>query len=314
MTAYVAGHTGMVGSALARLLGDSAVGAPRRYDLRDPDSAWQAICSVHEGEHPPRAPSAVYLAAARVGGIGANMELPIDFLSDNLQIGLNVVHAAYDAGVERLLNFGSSCIYPRKCTQPMREDDLMSGRLEPTNEGYALAKIAVLKLVDYYRQVHGLRYYSLMPTNLYGPGDRYDMERSHVIPAMIMKFEHAREGGHVAVELWGSGKPLREFLFVDDLARAAVHVCSGYEGEHGWLNVGSGEELSIESLALLIAGATGFRGTIKWNRERPDGTPRKLLDSSKILDLGWRPQVMLLDGLEIAVDDYRRRRKEGLVP
>lgn len=303
----------MVGSALMRLLGNGAVGAPRRYDLRDPDSAWQAICSVSGPDHPPKAPSSVYLAAATVGGIGANMAAPIDFLSDNLLIGLNVVQAAYDAGVENLLNFGSACIYPRHAEQPMAESALLSGPLEPTNEAYALAKISVLKLVDAYRRVHGLRYFSLMPANLYGPGDRYDFERSHVIPAMIMKFENARESGCAGVELWGSGKPEREFLFVDDLATAAQQVMLGYDGDDGWINVGSGEEVTIENLAMLIARATGFMGTIKWDRERPDGTPRKLLDSSKIMKLGWRPQIALLDGLEIAVEDYRRRKKDGLL-
>ncbi len=298
MKSYVAGHTGMVGSALCRLLGDAAVFPSIRHDLRVPDASDDALYDTD--------PQCVYLAAAKVGGIGANAADPISFLTDNLQIGLNVIRNTFIYPIRNLLNFGSSCIYPRDAPQPLREEYLLTGPLEPTNEAYALAKIAVLKLTDFYRREHSLRYYSLMPTNLYGPGDRYDGFGSHVIPAMILKFEAARRKGEGSVKLWGSGKPLREFLFVDDLAKAAVMMMKDYNGSEGWLNIGSGEEISIGDLSLLIAKIVGYEGKIVWNREMPDGTPRKLLDSTKIRDFGWKPKVFLEEGLEIAVEDYRK--------
>ncbi|MCH9755542.1 MAG: GDP-L-fucose synthase [Gammaproteobacteria bacterium] len=303
MRSWVAGHTGMVGSALVRRLGQEACFTDQRYDLRQEHQAEMALDAVDANR--------VYLAAARVGGIGANWDNPIGFLTDNMRIGMSVVTAAYDAGVRRLINFGSSCIYPRDAQQPMREEALLTGRLERTNEGYALAKIATLKLVDYYRQRFERNYFSLMPTNLYGPGDTYDAERSHVIPAMILKLERARRSGAGTVSLWGSGRPLREFLFVDDLADAAVLVMETYRGGiGGWLNVGSGEEISIEHLAGAVAKATGYTGRVVWDSSRPDGSPRKLLDSAKIKKLGWSPKVTLEEGLERAVEDFRRREIE----
>ena len=296
---YSAGHTGMVGSALMRVMGDRAVVPRRRYDLRSQEQVTDAFLQTE--------PTCVYLAAAKVGGIGANADDPISFLQDNVRIGINVVEEAAITGVRTLINFGSSCIYPRDAPQPLTEDSLLAGPLEPSNEAYALAKIAVLKLVDYYRVKRALDYVSLMPTNLYGPGDTYHVRRSHVIPAMIMKFERARRESRPTVELWGTGKPLREFLFVDDLAAAAVRVVKTYDFSEGWLNVGSGEEISIEDLADVIADLTGYTGAIRWNTnaDHPDGTPRKLLDSSKIRELGWKPKVRLEEGLQIAIEDYR---------
>lgn len=299
---YVAGHTGMVGSALVRALGNKVVFPEDRFDFRVARETSLAFEVTR--------PTEAYLAAATVGGIGANRDDPTAFLQDNLQIGVNFFQAAFTYNVRHIVNLGSSCIYPRDAPQPLKEECLLTGPLESTNEAYALAKITTLKLADAYRRQHGLRYFSAMPTNLYGPGDRYDEQRSHVIPAMILKFERAQSHGERIVELWGTGKPLREFLFVDDLAEALVLIMDRYNGDGGgWLNIGSGEEIAIKDLADLIAKKTGFQGTIKWNTEMPDGTPRKFLDSSKIRKLGWKPKTSLENGLEIAVDDFRCKHR-----
>ena len=303
MTVYVAGHRGMVGSALVRRLQRDgvAVGHPsdgRGPDLRDREQTERIFNTLR--------PDEVYLAAARVGGIGANSSLPVDHLLDNLRISCNVIEAAHrHPHVRKLVNLGSSCIYPREAPQPMPEECLLTGPLEPTNEPYALAKIAALKLVQAYRQQHGDHFVSVMPTNLYGPSDRYDVENSHVLPTLIMKFEHARLHGGT-VTLWGSGRPLREFLYVDDLADALVLVMREYDDDL-WLNIGSDDELSIADLADVVARQVGYDGPIRWDSSRPDGTPRKKLDCSRIHALGWRPQVSLEEGIGRTIEDYRSR-------
>lgn len=256
------------------------------------------------------APEQVYLCAARVGGIGANSRRPVDFLLDNMRISSNIIEAAHAHGVKKLVNLGSSCIYPREAPQPMPESCLMTGALEPTNEGYAIAKIAALKLVQAYRRERGAKFVSVMPTNLYGPGDHYDLEGSHVLPTLIMKFEEARVQGHAEVVLWGTGKPLREFLFVEDLADALLLVMDQYDDDE-WINIGSDDEVSIADLALLVAERVKYRGKIVWDPTRPDGTMRKKLDCSKIRALGWKPQVSLTEGIDRTIDDYRMTSSLG---
>ncbi|MBK5910391.1 GDP-fucose synthetase [Rhodothalassium salexigens] len=289
---FVAGHRGMVGSALCRRLAREPVTvltAPRdAVDLRDQAAvaAWFAEAR----------PDAVFLAAAKVGGILANDHSPADFLYDNLMIEANLIHAAHQTGVAKLLFLGSSCIYPKHATQPMDEAQLLTGPLEPTNEWYAIAKIAGIKLCQAYARQHGRRFISAMPTNLYGPGDTYDLETSHVIPALIRKMHEARVTGAPAVTLWGSGRPRREFLYVDDLADALVFLMRHYEApEH--VNVGWGEDVTIAEVAERIAAAVGFAGRFDYDTSKPDGTPRKLLDTSRLNALGWRPGVTLDDGL-----------------
>ncbi len=304
MKVYVAGHTGLVGMTTVKALrgaGHETWTPDKRYDLRDHGYAhWVFDQATEAGV------DTVVLAAARVGGIGANSRYPVEFLCDNIAISTNAIGQAHEHGIERLLNLGSSCIYPRDAPQPMREEVLLTGRLESTNEMYAIAKIAALKLVQAYRRQYGRRYISLMPTNLYGDGDKYDKENSHVIPSLIMKFEEARLKGNPSVELWGTGGPLREFLHVDDLARAVVLALECYDDDL-WLNVGSDDELSIAELASMVAHATEYLGEIRWNDARPDGTPRKKLDWSRMRALGWSPTVSLEDGLRRTVEDYRAR-------
>ena len=297
MRIYVAGHNGMVGSSITRLLDrkgeHSWIGASRQeLDLADRGKVFDFI-----QEH---SPDAVIIAAAKVGGIVANNTYPVDFLSENLQIQTNLLDASHAAGVERLVFLGSSCIYPKYANQPITEDSLLTGELEPTNEPYALAKIAGLKLVQAYRKQFGKEWISLMPTNLYGPGDNYDPENSHVIPGMIVKFCNAKQSKLPSVTLWGTGAPLREFLHVDDLASATLFALENYQGETA-LNVGSGEEVSIRELAQAVKDAVGYEGEIVWDSQRPDGTPRKLLDSSKLEELGWKPSLRLRAGLERTV-------------
>jgi GDP-L-fucose synthase len=289
---FVAGHRGMVGSALVRRLEREActiVTIDRAgLDLRDQAAvrAWFAA----------NRPDAVFLAAARVGGILANDRHPADFLHDNLMVAANVIEAAHRSGVEKLLFLGSSCIYPRMAAQPIREDALLTGPLEPTNQWYAIAKIAGIKLAQAYRLQHGCDFISAMPANLYGPGDNFDLQSSHVLPALIRKAYEARRTGAAALEIWGSGTPRREFLHVDDLADACVFLMAEYSGE-GPVNVGSGDDVAIQDLAAMVAEAMGFAGSIVRDETKPDGTPRKLMDSALLRGMGWQPRTPLRDGI-----------------
>lgn len=306
---YVAGHRGMVGSAVCRALAREGFGnvATRKHlelDLLDP----KAVREFYETEKPDVA----IIAAARVGGIGANSAANALFLYENEMIALNTVWAAAEAGVKRLLFLGSTCIYPRMSPQPIPESALLTSELEKTNEGYALAKISGLKLCEFLRRDRGLCYHSLMPTNLYGPGDNYNIVHGHVLPTMIRKFEMARVNGDATVPLWGSGSPLREFLHVDDLASACLFALS-LENPPDLMNVGSGEEVSIRHLAETIKAATGCPADISWDVSKPDGTPRKLCDTSLIRSLGWKPEISLEEGIIRTVADYRREIKEGTI-
>ncbi len=287
---WVAGHNGLVGRALVRALPPAHVlCVPRdQLDLRD-----QAATTSWIHHHKP---DAIILAAATVGGIGDNAARPADFLYDNMMIAANVIHAAHGAGVDRLLFLGSSCIYPRDAVQPITEDALLTGALEPTNEAYALAKIAGIKLCQSYRAQYGRRYSAVMPCNLYGPHDRFDEWRSHVIPALMLKMHRAKMTGADHLELWGTGNPLREFLHVDDLAQAVLRALADYDDEMP-LNIGSGTEISICDLAVMMAQVTGYQGKIVFNPAFPDGTPRKILDSTRIRALGWQPHIDLMRGL-----------------
>jgi GDP-L-fucose synthase len=289
---WVAGHRGMVGSAVARKL---------RADGREVLTVDRATVDLRRQEAVERwlaahRPDAIVVAAAKVGGILANDTYPADFLYENLAIATNVIHAAHAAGVDRLLFLGSSCIYPKFAPQPMREDSLLTGPLEPTNEWYAIAKIAGIKLCQAHRRQFGRRYVSVMPCNLYGPNDNFELRGGHVIPALMRKCHEAKERGEEQVVVWGSGKPLREFLHVDDLAAAVALCLEAYDGyEH--VNCGAGEETTIAELARLIAATTGFRGRLAFDASKPDGTPRKLMDSSRLRALGWRPTIGLAEGL-----------------
>jgi len=296
---YVAGHRGMVGAALCRRLGSEpceVLTADRAaLDLEDraTTEAW-----VRRAR-----PDAVVVAAAMVGGIAANSAHPVEFLVSNLRIELNLIGAAHAAGVRKLLFLGSSCIYPKAAAQPITEDMLLTGPLEPTNEGYALAKIVGMKLAQFYRRQYGADFISLMPTNLYGPGDNYDLESSHVPAALIRRFHEAKLSGAASVAVWGSGRPRREFLHVDDLADACVFVLRHYSDEQ-FLNVGSGEEVSIAEFARLVADVVGYRGRIDFDTSRPDGMERKLLDSRRLAKLGWRAHTLLRDGLRSTYAAY----------
>ena len=300
---FVAGHRGMVGSAICRRLADEPVEVVTR-SRQELDLTDQAAVHAFFRETPV---DAVILAAARVGGILANSERPVDFLYDNLQIQNNVIHAAAEAGVQRLLFLGSSCIYPKLAEQPIREDALMTAPLEPTNQWYAVAKIAGVYLCQAYRQQHGLSYISAMPTNLYGPNDNFDLKTSHVLAALIRKFVEARDAGRDAVELWGSGTPLREFMHVDDLADALVFLLDAYDGAEP-INAGSGQEISIGDLARLIARETGYSGTVRLDPSKPDGTPRKLMDSSRLTALGWSPKISLEEGIRSMIRWFEDNR------
>lgn len=300
---YVAGHRGMVGSAIWRLLEregfTNLIGrSSGELDLRNRDE----VLRFFEAERPRY----VVLAAAKVGGILANNTYPADFLSENLQIQVNVMDAAQSIGVERLLFMGSSCIYPKFAPQPIREEYLLTGHLEPTNDAYAVAKIAGIMQVQAVRRQHGLRWISAMPTNLYGPGDNYSATGSHVIPALIRRYEEARVTGAESVTNWGTGTPRREFLYVDDLATASLHLMENYDGPEQ-VNVGTGEDLEIREIAALVAEVVGYKGRVEWDDTKPDGTPRKLLEVSKLRALGWEPKVGLRAGLEIAVAEFRSR-------
>ena len=297
---YVAGHGGMVGSAIVRQLkarGEKniVVRTSNELDLRD----RSAVNTFFESTKP----DFVYLAAAKVGGIYANDTYPAEFLFDNLAIVSNVIDAAHKHKVEKLLFLGSSCIYPRLAPQPISEGDLLTGSLEPTNEPYALAKIAGLKLCDAYRKQYGCNYISAMPTNLYGPGDNYHPENSHVLPAFIRRFYEAVKNDVDQVECWGSGSAKREFLHVDDLSTALIFLMDNYNSE-GWVNVGTGVDLSIKELAETIAEIAGYKGEIVWDSSKPDGAPRKLLNVDKMSGLGWSSEITLTDGLKSVYEDY----------
>ncbi len=296
---FIAGQGGMVGKALARRLEQShcqILSASRRdLDLENEASvaAWFAACK----------PQAVFLAAAKVGGINANNSLPVDFLESNLRIAVNVIRAAHEHRTEKLMFLGSSCIYPREAPQPMSEDALLTGPLEPTNQWYAIAKIAGIKLCEAYRRQYGDDFVSVMPTNLYGPGDNYHPEHSHVPAALIRRFHEAKLSGAPEVAVWGTGAPRREFMHVDEMADACVFVMERYSGA-GMLNIGTGEDITIAEFARLVADVTGYRGALAFDATRPDGAPRKLLDVSKLAALGWRSRIALRQGLEEAYQDF----------
>jgi GDP-L-fucose synthase len=304
---FVAGHRGMVGSAILRRLEALGRPAPLVASRSELDLFDQAAVRTFIEQ---KRPTGVIVAAARVGGIEANRSYPASFLYENMMIAANITHAAYLANVPRLLFLGSSCIYPRLAEQPIHEDALMSGPLEGTNEGYAIAKIAGLKLCQFYRRQYGVCYHSAMPTNLYGPGDNYDPAASHVLPALIRRFEEARQSGVSAVTLWGTGTARREFLHVDDLADAILFLLS-VDAPPEWVNVGSGEEVTIRDLAETVRSACGATCGIQWDASRPDGTPRKKVDCRRLDGLGWRARIPLAAGVVRTVEDFRRERDAG---
>ncbi|WP_078900989.1 GDP-L-fucose synthase family protein [Actinacidiphila yeochonensis] len=303
---FVAGHRGLVGSAVVRRLtadGHTVLTRPRaELDLRD---AAATAAYLRDSR-----PDAVVLAAATVGGIMANSTRPVEFLEDNLRIQLSVVAGSHQAGVDRLLFLGSSCIYPRLAEQPIREEALLTGPLEPTNQAYALAKIAGIVQVQSYRSQFGARYVSAMPTNLYGPGDNFDLATSHVLPALIRRFHEARRDGVPELVLWGSGTPRREFLHVDDLAAACALLLRVYD-EDSPINVGCGEDLTIRQLAETVREVVGYEGAIGWDTGKPDGTPRKLLDVSRLTELGWRPRIPLREGIAAVYRQWRAEQEDG---
>jgi len=291
---YVAGHRGLVGAAIVRRLeragfSNLILRTHAELDLRS-QAAVDAFFAAERPEY-------VYLAAARVGGIHANNSYPADFIRDNLQIQTNVIDAAWRNGTQKLLFLGSSCIYPKLAPQPLHEDSLLTGPLEPTNQWYAIAKIAGIKTCEAYRRQHGFDAISAMPTNLYGPGDNFSLENSHVLPALMRKFHEAKTSGAAEVVVWGTGSPRREFLYVDDLADAALFLMRNYSAEE-LVNVGCGQDLTILELAQTVAEVVGFQGRLRFDASKPDGTPRKLLDVSRLSALGWKAQVPLRDGLE----------------
>lgn len=304
---YVAGHRGLVGSALVRQL--EAAGyrnlllqASSELDLRN----QQAVQTFFETQRPDY----VFLAAAKVGGILANNTYRAEFIYDNLMMEANVIHAAWQTGVSKLLFLGSSCIYPKHAPQPMAEDVLLTGPLEPTNEPYAIAKIAGLKLCEAYRHQYGCNFISVMPTNLYGPNDNYDLQNSHVLPALIRKFHEAKVQNLPSVEIWGTGTPRREFLHVDDLASACLFLMNTYN-EPELVNIGVGEDVSIRELAELVRDAVGYTGELCFDASKPDGTPRKLLDTGRITALGWQPVVSLPEGIRTTYEAYRASCQMG---
>jgi GDP-L-fucose synthase len=317
---YVAGHRGMVGSAIVRqlrALGYCNIITRTRAELDLTDQ--QGVRRLFELERPQE----VYMAAAKVGGIHANNTYPAEFIYDNLMVQANVIHMAHTHGARKLLFLGSSCIYPRLAPQPMAEAALMTGKLEPTNEPYAVAKIAGIKMCESYNrqygQSHGTDYRGVMPTNLYGPGDNYHPDNSHVVPALIRRFHDAKQDHAPSVAIWGSGTPRREFLHVDDMAAACVHVMhltkEVYQAHtdpmQGHINVGSGSDISIGELAVLVKGVVGYQGAIEYDRSKPDGSPRKLMDSSLLLGLGWQPEVDLQAGLSAAYSDFLQSRSRA---
>ena len=303
---FVAGHRGMVGSALVRRLAKEDVGLMvlerRELDLCDQTAVtgWFAA----------KRPQVVFMAAAKVGGIVANNTLRAEFLYDNLIIAANVIHAAHLSGVEKLMFLGSSCIYPKLAPQPLRENAVLTGPLEPTNEPYAIAKIAGIKMIEAYRRQYGSDFINVMPTNLYGPGDNYHPEYSHVVAALIRRFHEAKASGAAKVVVWGTGTPRREFLYVDDMADACVHLMKTYSSEE-LVNIGTGEDITIAEFARVVAGVVGYTGAISFDPSRPDGTPRKLLDVSRLAQLGWRARTSLQDGIRLSYQAYLASSKQA---
>lgn len=302
---YVAGHRGLVGSAIVRNLKSKGymniIGRTHEeLDLTNQEE----VRKFFEAERPEY----VFLAAAKVGGINANNTYPADFIMENLQIECNVIKASHDFKVKKLMFLGSSCIYPKMCPQPIKEEYLLSDYLEPTNEAYAIAKIAGLKMCQFFKKQYGDNFISVMPTNLYGPCDNFDLETSHVMPALIRKFHEAKVNNLPYVEVWGTGKPLREFLHVDDMADACVFLMENYNGEEH-VNIGTGEEISIRKLAYIIKDIVGFKGEILFNTDKPDGTPRKLLDVSRLNNLGWKYRIKLKDGIKEVYEWYKENYK-----
>jgi len=306
MSVVVAGYTGLAGSAIANAFekaGQEVFGINRGVvDLLNFDQTNQFLNDLK--------PSLVIDAAARVGGIGANNSHPVEFLEDNVRIQANLMHASHNANVKRFVFLGSSCIYPRDCQQPIKEEYLMTGPLEATNSAYAIAKIAGIELVNSYRKQYGHNWISLMPTNLYGPRDNFNLDNSHVLPALIRRFVEAVEAGAREVMVWGSGSPKREFLHVDDLAQAVLLTSQSYDSALH-LNIGTGEDLSVLELATKIAQISGFKGEILWNKSKPDGTPRKVLDVSRIRQLGWSPRVTLEEGIASTISWYKEATAKG---
>jgi len=306
MSVLVAGSTGLAGSAIAAAFegqGQEVVRVNRSVvDLMDLDATKRFLKGTK--------PELVIDAAAKVGGIGANNSYPVEFLADNIRIQSNLMQAAHEADVEKFVFLGSSCIYPRDCAQPIKEEYLMTGPLEATNSAYAIAKIAGIELVNSYRKEHARKWISLMPTNLYGPRDNFDLQVSHVLPAFIRRFVEAAETNASSVTLWGSGAPLREFLHVDDLAKAVVMASQNYDSAMH-LNIGTGEDLAIKDLALMVASLSGFRGEIIWDTSKPDGTPRKTLDVSRMNALGWKPTITLSDGIDSTIAWYKSASASG---
>lgn len=301
---YVAGHNGLVGSAIVRelqRLGYSHIitRTSAELDLRN----QREVLSFFEAEKPEY----VFLAAAKVGGIKANNDFPADFIYTNLAIETNVIHASYLTGVKKLLFLGSSCIYPRLCPQPIVESYLLTGPLEPTNDAYAIAKIAGIKMCQSYNRQYGTKFISCMPTNLYGPNDNFELTSSHVLPALIRKFSDAKNANLEEVEVWGTGKPKREFLHVDDLAKATIFLMNTYEDSE-IVNIGCGEDVSIAELAYMVKESLGYTGAIRFNPQYPDGTPRKLLDVSKLQDLGWQPTISLKEGVKQTIEWYEENK------
>lgn len=302
---FVAGHRGLVGSAIWRKLQERGfsqlVGRTRsELELLDGKAVGQFLAQEK--------PAYVFDAAAKVGGIHANDSYPAQFLHENLQIQNNLIHCAFLAGVKKFLFLGSSCIYPKFAPQPMREESLLTGPLEPSNQWYAVAKIAGIKMCQAYRRQYGCDFISAMPTNMYGPNDSYDLENSHVLPALIRKFHEAKISGAREVVCWGTGSPYREFLYADDLAEACLFLMDRYSEEQ-LINVGSGSEISVKELAGMVGKIIGFQGSITWDASKPDGTPRKLMDSSRIFALGWKPRVSLEEGIRLAYQDFCQKNK-----
>ena len=299
---YVAGNTGLVGSAIIRML----KGKGFNNIISSPSSHWDlTVQSRVDQFFRINQPEYVFLAAAKVGGIGANSESPAHFIYDNLMIQTNIIHAAYRYGVKKLLFLGSSCIYPKFAEQPIKEDSLLDGKLEPTNDAYAIAKIAGIKMCQAYRKQYGFNAISVMPTNLYGPGDNFDYNSSHVLPAMISKFHGSLDKSEYwEVELWGDGSPMREFLHVDDLAEACYTCMETYDDPEP-INIGTGEDVTIKELAVTIKDVVGYKNNIKWNTDKPNGTPRKVLNVDKIKSLGWEPKISLGKGIESTYEWYK---------